>query len=75
MQVLAQRIRWSEGYQAPTNLQGLASVGMAEANTAGGNTPAAATKDRTYICCNLLVATDVHLKTCRLMHYHAVCTQ
>lgn len=41
LQVLAQRIRWSEGYQAPTNSQ--PAVGMAEANTSRGSTPAAAT--------------------------------
>ena len=41
LQVLAQRIRWSEGYQAPTNSQ--PAVHNPEAHTSGGNTPAAAT--------------------------------
>ena len=41
LQVLAQRIRWSEGDQAPTNSQ--PAVGSAGANTSAGNTFAAAT--------------------------------
>ena len=41
VQVLAQRVRWSEGYQAPTNSQ--PAVGSAEANTSTEGTPAAAT--------------------------------